>query len=163
MLWKSNNQGELYHLVLMVAKIHQDIRLNIIETDLQEVRISKYLRGTSKIKPHIMEAVTAYWYPIALAEELDSSDEEVEMALLDSLRILSAQMTHLVDYQRVKRKINLPAESLMRFGLLPISQSLTTPPATVVTSPVLDAEDDEDDTDEWVMPSAPDTSIFDRT
>jgi hypothetical protein len=153
----------------MVAKIHQDIRLNIIETDLQEVRISKYLRGTSKIKPHIMEAITAYWYPIALAEEPDSSDEEVEMALLDSLRILSAQMTHLVDYQRVKRKINLPAESLMRFGLLPIPQPSTRQQSAVEISQSLahltdlPSEDDEDDAEDWVIPSAPDTSIFDRT
>ncbi len=100
------------------------IRINIIETDPQEVSIAKYLRNTGKIKSQLMESISAYWYSIALAEDPDRSDEEVEIALSKSLSMLSAQMNHLIEYHRIKRKIHLPPESLMRLGLRSTSQSV---------------------------------------
>jgi hypothetical protein len=100
------------------------IRINIIETDPQEVSIAKYLRNTGKIKSQLMESSSAYWYSIALAEDPDRSDEEVEIALSKSLSMLSAQMNHLLEYHRIKRKIHLPPESLMRLGLMATSQSV---------------------------------------
>lgn len=60
-----------------------------------------------------MQAVSAYWYPIALAESADSSEGEVELAFLVAERALLAQIEYLKDYQRIKLRIDPASEALM--------------------------------------------------
>jgi hypothetical protein len=109
---------------IMATRKHNDsLKFNIIGTDPGEVLMAKYLRASGKMKPQLTEAFIAYWHPIALANEEDSTDEDVEIALSKSLGMLAAQMTRLIEYQRVKRKIQLPIETLQRLGVASIPQA----------------------------------------
>ncbi len=117
---------------MMNKKLIRDfIQISISQLDPQQVRIAKYLRNTGKITSQLMEAVVAYWDSIAISEDPSSSDEDIELALLNSLNKLHCQMSYIVDYHRVKRKIQLPPETLMKLGLLPIQGKAVSSPVPV--------------------------------
>jgi hypothetical protein len=119
----------------MNKKVLRDvIQISISQSDPQQIRIAHYLRSTGRITSQLMEAVIAYWDSIALLEDSTSSDEDVEIALLESLNKLHSQMFRLVDYHRVKRKIQVPSETLTRLGLLPIQGYAVSSPMSVQPS-----------------------------
>jgi hypothetical protein len=119
----------------MTKKLIRDlIQISISQSDPQQVRIAQYLRNTGKITSQLMEAVVAYWDSIAISEDPNSSEEDVELALLESLNKLHSQMFRLVDYHRVKRKIQVPSETLTRLGLLPIQGYALPSPISVQPS-----------------------------
>jgi hypothetical protein len=107
------------------------IRISISQTNPKQIAILNYLKATNSITNHAMEAIAAYWYSIALSDDNSSNDEDVELALLESLNKLNSQMLLLVDYHRVKRKIQVPPETLMRLGLLPIQCHTISSPVSI--------------------------------
>jgi hypothetical protein len=124
-------------------------KFDIIKSDFNQVLIAEFLKRIGKSKPTILKALYGFYASQARSEHPNSSQQEVELALLESLNTLSAQMRFLVNYHRVKDGINLSPECLMSFGLLPISQPLTTPQAQFTDSALVDRDDDEE---VWVQP-----------
>ena len=98
----------------MATRKRQDtINISVSQSNPKQVLISKHLRNSGNITAQCMQAINAYWYPIALSENSDSSDEEVELAFLVAERALLAQVEYLKDYQRIKRKTNSGSEALI--------------------------------------------------
>jgi hypothetical protein len=96
-----------------VRKRQDTININVSQTNPKQVLISRYLRDSGNITAPCMQAINAYWYPIALAESSDSSEEEVELAFLVAERALLAQIEYLKDYQRIKLRANPVSEALV--------------------------------------------------
>jgi hypothetical protein len=114
----------------MTARKSQDvIKVTISETNPQEVLIAGYLRDSGKIKAQCMEAIEGYWYSYALSKQPGSSDAEVELAVAESVMMLSTQINRILNFHRIDRQIILPHEFLTRCGLLATFQ-----PATAATS-----------------------------
>jgi hypothetical protein len=103
----------------MTARKSQDvIKVTISETNPQEVLIAEYLRDSGKIKTQCMEAIEGYWYSYALSKQPGSSDAEVELAVAESVMMLSTQINRILNFHRIDRQIILPNEFLTRCGLL---------------------------------------------
>jgi hypothetical protein len=103
----------------MTARKSQDvIKVTISETNPQEVLIAGYLRDSGKIKAQCMEAIEGYWYSYALSKQPGSSDAEVELAVAESVMMLSTQINRILNFHRIDRQIVLPPEFLTRCGLL---------------------------------------------
>jgi hypothetical protein len=103
----------------MTARKSQDvIKVTISETNPQEVLIAGYLRDSGKIKAQCMEAIEGYWYSYALSKQPGSSDAEVELAVAESVMMLSTQINRILNFHRIDRQIILPHEFLTRCGLL---------------------------------------------
>jgi hypothetical protein len=103
----------------MTARKSQDvIKVTISETNPQEVLIAGYLRDSGKIKAQCMEAIDGYWYSYALSKQPGSSDAEVELAVAESVMMLSTQINRILNFHRIDRQIVLPHEFLTRCGLL---------------------------------------------
>jgi hypothetical protein len=103
----------------MTARKSQDvIKVTISETNPQEVLIAEYLRDSGKIKAQCMEAIDGYWYSYALSKQPGSSDAEVELAVAESVMMLSTQINRILNFHRIDRQIVLPPEFLTRCGLL---------------------------------------------
>ncbi len=100
-----------------MAETQRAISINIVQSDPREVMFAEYLRSTGGIKSHLLNAGYAHWYSIALAENGSSISTDVELALIDSLAKLSAQMTYLIEYHRIKHNIRLSPETLQRCGV----------------------------------------------
>jgi hypothetical protein len=132
-------------------------KFDIIKSDFNQVLIAEFLKRIGKSKPTILKALYGFYASQARSEHPDSSQQEIELALLESLNTLSAQMRFLVNYHRVKDGINLSPECLMGFGLLPISQPLTTSQAQFADSASVDSpqgtlRDRDDDEEVWIQP-----------
>jgi hypothetical protein len=110
----------------MTARKSQDvIKVTISETNPQEVLIAGYLRDSGKIKAQCMEAIEGYWYSYALSKQPGSSDAEVELAVAESVMMLSTQINRILNFHRIDRQIVLPHEFLTRCGLLATFQPVT--------------------------------------
>jgi hypothetical protein len=110
----------------MTARKSQDvIKVTISETNPQEVLIAGYLRDSGKIKAQCMEAIEGYWYSYALSKQPGSSDAEVELAVAESVMMLSTQINRILNFHRIDRQIILPNEFLTRCGLLATFQPVT--------------------------------------
>jgi hypothetical protein len=110
----------------MTARKSQDvIKVTISETNPQEVLIAGYLRDSGKIKAQCMEAIEGYWYSYALSKQPGSSDAEVELAVAESVMMLSTQINRILNFHRIDRQIVLPNEFLTRCGLLATFQPVT--------------------------------------
>jgi hypothetical protein len=110
----------------MTARKSQDvIKVTISETNPQEVLIAGYLRDSGKIKAQCMEAIEGYWYSYALSKQPGSSDAEVELAVAESVMMLSTQINRILNFHRIDRQIILPHEFLNRCGLLATFQPAT--------------------------------------
>jgi hypothetical protein len=134
-------------------------KFDIIQSDFNQVLIAEFLKRIGKSKPTILKALYGFYASQARSEHPNSSQQEVELALLESLNTLSAQMRFLVNYHRVKDGINLSPECLMSFGLLPISQSLVTQQSQFTDSASVDSPEGTlrergDDEEVWVQPSS---------
>jgi hypothetical protein len=133
----------------------ESIGINISKSNCRHMLLARYLKDSGQISSRSMAAIEAYWYGLASIEDPDSSDEDVELAVLDSLQLLWAQMHRIVDYQRIKRRVNLPAQSLIRFGLIPTASGqigdLLPPLVRTEIQPLTDSgvveEHQEDDRD----------------
>ena len=124
-------------------------KFDIIQSDFNQVLIAEFLKRIGKSKPTILKALYGFYASVARSEHPHSSQQEVELALLESLNTLSAQMRFLVNYHRVKDGVNLLPECLMSFGLLPMSQPLTNPQVHFADSTSADRDNDEE---VWVQP-----------
>jgi hypothetical protein len=110
-------------------KLNPVFTVKFLDTDPDQIILADYLKSTNDAKGHVLTATKAHFYAIALSEDPNSSDEDIELAILESLQLLWGQMNYIVDYHRIKRKIQLSPQSLMRFGLGTTAQgSVGNPP-----------------------------------
>jgi hypothetical protein len=110
-------------------KLNPVFTVKFLDTDSDQIILADYLKSTNDAKGQVLTATKAHFYAIALSEDPNSSDEDLELAILESLQSLWGQMNYIVDYHRIKRKIQLTPQSLMRFGLG------ATAPGSVVNPP----------------------------
>jgi hypothetical protein len=134
-------------------------KFDIIKSDLNQVIIAEFLKRIGKSKPTILKALYGFYASQARSEHPDSSQQDIELALLESLNALSAQMRFLVNYHRVKDGINLSPECLMSFGLLPIPQPVITQQTQLADSASADSphrtlRERDDDEEVWVQPQS---------
>jgi hypothetical protein len=102
---------------MAIKKARRLLAIEFLDNDLKELRLANYLKSTNNAKGKLLITAQAHLYSIALSEDPSSSDEDIEIAMLESLRLLWGQMNYIVDYHRIKRKIQITPQSLMRFGL----------------------------------------------
>jgi hypothetical protein len=114
---------------MAIGKAKRLLVLEFLDNDPKELTLANYLKSIYNAKGKVLTATQAHLYSVALSEDPNSSDEEIELAILESLQSLWGQMNYIVDYHRIKRKIQLTPQSLMRFGLGPIAlESIVNPP-----------------------------------
>ncbi len=110
-------------------KLNPVLTVKFLDTDSDQIILADYLKSTNDAKGQVLTATKAHFYAVALSEDPNSSDEDIELAILESLQSLWGQMNYIVDYHRIKRKIQLTPQSLMRFGLGQIAlESIVSPP-----------------------------------
>lgn len=98
------------------------LSIEFLDNHPEQVVLAKHLSGGWDAKAKVVAATKDHFYPLALAEDLSISDEDVKIALLDSLRCMWMQMGRMVDYCNVKRSCNLSLESLVLFGQVPVDR-----------------------------------------
>lgn len=122
----------------MAARKPQDVlRINVSQTDRQQLQLVEYLRKSGQITSMSMEAIESYWYSYALAADPQASDIAVEMAAIESVIGLSSQINRILNFHRLDRQIILPNEVLTRCGLIPMSEPAVSPVKSVVIAPPL--------------------------
>ena len=110
-------------------KLNPVFTVKFLDTDSDQVILADYLKSTNDAKGQVLTATKAHFYAVALSEDPNSSDEDIELAILESLQSLWGQMNYIVNYHRIKRKIQLTPQSLMRFGLtMTAPESIVNPP-----------------------------------
>jgi hypothetical protein len=100
-----------------MGKIADLFRINLVGGNPLEVLLANFLksrRGQGKNK--VIEALSAHYYSIALADQSDVSPEEVELAAIDCIAKLRNQISYVINYHRLKNGIELSSESLSPFG-----------------------------------------------
>ena len=102
---------------MVIKKARRLLAIEFLDNDIKELRLANYLKSTNNAKGKLLTTAQAHLYSIALSEDPSSSDEDIEIAMLESLRLLLGQMNYIVDYHRIKQKIQITPQSLMRFGL----------------------------------------------
>jgi hypothetical protein len=122
----------------MRAKKNVDsVKLEFRNAVLTEARMANYLRSRQKkgaeLKGEIMLAVSAFYSVYAIAEDPNSTEIEIERAFVNSLNMLSGQMSELDVYCR--GRFNLSATTWARFGELPSNVSSTFPTGSIASSP----------------------------
>jgi hypothetical protein len=82
----------------MAAIKHQHtIDTSISQTDSNRVVTSEYLKNSKIIPNQCLEAINAFWYPIALSENLTHPDAKIELAFLVGERKLSVYIEYSND------------------------------------------------------------------
>ena len=117
-------------------KLNPVFTVKFLDTDSDQIILADYLKSTNDAKGQVLTATKAHFYAIALSEDPNSSDEDIELAILESLQLLWGQMNYIVDYHRIKRKIQLTPQSLMRFGLATTAQDRVVSPPQPQSSSV---------------------------
>jgi hypothetical protein len=121
----------------MAARKPQDVlRINVSQTDRQQLQLVEYLRKSGQITSLSMEAIESYWYSYALAADPQASDVAVEMAAIESVIGLSSQINRILNFHRLDRQIILPNEVLTRCGLIPMSEPAVSPAKVVIAQPL---------------------------
>ncbi len=119
-------------------KLNPVFTVKFLDTHSDQVILADYLKSTNDAKGQVLTATKAHFYPVALSEDPNSSDEDIELAILESLQLLWGQMNYIVDYHRIKRKIQLTPQSLRRFGLgTTAPESIISPPQPQLLGPKL--------------------------
>lgn len=137
---------------MAIKKARRLLAIEFLDNDLKEMRLANYLKSTNNAKGKLLTTAQAHLYSIALSEDPSSSDEDIEIAMLESLRSLWAQMNYIVDYHRIKRKIQITPQSLMRFGLGKAARESVVNPQLQSLMPMMlpeeesNASDDDEDT-----------------
>jgi hypothetical protein len=126
---------------MAITKTRDILKVNIIETNPDQVRLAQYLRGTKNISAQLMTAAEAFYYSYALAVDREISDAAVELAVSESVLLLSSQINRVLNFHRIDRGIVLPTEFLTQCGLvrgtLPSTPTVAPPERTVVTLPAV--------------------------
>jgi hypothetical protein len=107
------------------------LSVDFLDNHPEQIELARFLSSGWDAKSKVIAATKSHFYAIALADNPNSSDEDLQIAVLDSLRCLWLQMGYIVDYCNIKRNSNLSLESLMQFGSVPTYQSRSTPPTVV--------------------------------
>jgi hypothetical protein len=141
------------------------VSVNFVESNPMEVRLAGYLKAArdktgEEVKERVMMATGSFFNPIAIGEDPNSSTEDIEEALINSLINLSGQMSRLISYCGNKHGIHLSSESWRLLGLMPSVPSIVQQPEIDRSHPkskgkrsVLQIEPDEDEEDLSHRPS----------
>jgi hypothetical protein len=116
------------------------LKVNIIDTDLRQVLLAKYLRETGRITSQLMGSADAFYYSYASAADRSVSDTAVELAISESILALSNQIHRVLNFHRIDRGIVLPNEFLAQCGLAVVSSVPAIPQQkSVITLPSVSA------------------------
>ncbi|AFY92902.1 hypothetical protein [Chamaesiphon minutus] len=114
---------------MTIKKIKKLLTIDLLDNDPDELLLANYLKSNKNVKGQLLAAAKAHFRANALSEDPNNTDEDVELAILEALQSLWRQMNYIVDYHRIKRKIHLTPQSLMRFGLGTMTfESIVSPP-----------------------------------
>jgi hypothetical protein len=99
------------------------INISFLESNPQEARIASYLKVVKEsvgieVKPQIMRAVAAFFDTYAIGEDPNSSPQQIEETLVNSLNSLSSELSNLDAYCRIRHGIDISPNTWKRFGLL---------------------------------------------
>jgi hypothetical protein len=99
------------------------INISFLESNPQEARIASYLKVVREsvgieVKPQIMRAVSAFFDTYAIGEDPNSSPQQIEETLVNSLNALSSELSNLDAYCRIRHGIDISPNTWKRFGLL---------------------------------------------
>lgn len=143
---------------MTIKRVKKLLTIDLLDNDPDELLLANYLKLNKNVKGQLLAAAKAYFRANALSEDPDNADEDVELAILEALKSLWGQMNYIVDYHRIKRKIHLTPQSLMRFGLGTIAfESIVSPPQPrtqplsrmrVIHEPEGDEDENEDEDEE---------------
>jgi hypothetical protein len=103
------------------------ISINIVDTDPEEVLLAQYLRSTGKIKPTILDAAAAFWYPIAVSGSSETSIADKELAVIRAVTTLSSQISYIIEHSRIKDGISYSQETLQRCGVMLVTTAIQSP------------------------------------
>jgi hypothetical protein len=132
------------------------IRVEFLDSTTEQTLLGSYLKDSGESKGHVMEAVTAYFLPFALAKNTSATKQELEFEARKSRRKLLNQVATLDDFFRINHQIDLtsdlpgdgkngemksPSQSLQH---LPISIASTASPSNLSNTSVDDEDDDDD-------------------
>jgi hypothetical protein len=97
------------------------LRIEILDNHPDHVLLADYLKSTGDAKGQVLAAVTACFYPIAIAQKPNVSRQEKEMALSEAIRELDRQKSYLIDRYRIFEQIEQPSRpsSCVSFPSLP--------------------------------------------
>jgi hypothetical protein len=144
---------------MTIKKAKRLITIDLLDNDPDELLLANYLKSNKNVKGQLLEAAKAHFRANALSEDPNNTDEDVELAILEALQSLWRQMNYIVDHHRIKRKIHLTSQSLMRFGLGTMTfERIVSPPQPktqplarmkVIHEPEGDDDDEESSSDTW--------------
>ncbi len=86
---------------MALAKHQSTIDTSISQPDPDQVVTTQHLGNSNIITTQCLEAIKAFWYPIALSEDLIQPDAKIELIFLVGERKLSVY----VEYSNVDRII----------------------------------------------------------
>jgi hypothetical protein len=132
------------------------LSVDFLDNHPEQIELARFLSSGWDAKSKVIAATKSHFYAIALADNPNSSDEDLQIAVLDSLRCLWMQMGYIVDYCNIKRNSNLSLESLLHFGAVPTDRFRSAPPTVDRIHPAgedlrrrsLSEDDDEYEFDE---------------
>jgi hypothetical protein len=127
-------------------KVKRLLTVNFRSDRRNQVILAKYLKTVGSAKDRVIIATSAYEYPLALAQQPMSTQQELELALLQSVQSLCGQAVNLVNFFRLNKGIELTPEQLAMAGLMSPYLSTTQMPNTIKT-PLNGNIDDFDDDD----------------
>jgi hypothetical protein len=132
---------------MRVKKSKRLLSIEFLDSQLDQIVLANYLSSSCDAKAKVLSATRSHFYGIALVDDPSSSDEDTELAVLDSVRGLWSQMCFVIDYYNIKCKRNLTLESLRQIGQIAADRSSA--PDPVPSSKSIDGgslvRDDEED------------------
>ena len=99
-----------------------DFRLSLRSNDPKVVFTGKYLQQFDDMRHRILSKMVDSEYPIALCLDPTKTDEEVLLALIESLSNDLARMAYKVNLFKASRGKDITPDMLSHFGLLPAIQ-----------------------------------------
>jgi hypothetical protein len=99
-----------------------DFRLSLRSNDPKVVFTGKYLNQFDDMRHRVLSRMVDAEYPIALCLDPTKTDDEVLLALIESLSNDLARSAYKVNFIRASRGVNITPDDLSSFGLLPSIQ-----------------------------------------
>ena len=99
-----------------------EFRLSLRSNDPKVVFTGKYLNQFDDMRHRILSKMVDSEYVIALCSDPTKTNQEILLALIESLSNDAARMAYKVNYVMADRGVNITPDMLSNFGLLPAIQ-----------------------------------------
>jgi hypothetical protein len=121
------------------------LKIHFLDNRTEQTILAEYLKTLGSAKDRVIVATSAYEYPLALAQQPMSTQQELELALLQSVQSLCGQAVNLVNFFRLNKGIELTPEQLAMAGLMsPYSTTQTPYPIKTPLNGNIDEVEDDD-------------------